>query len=122
MTRVLMRLIARQHHASTDTSEDVVRDSDRLASTFDERDPAVTGYIRKLISTAQSLELKTSICGQAPSVHPAYSEFLVQAGIDSISVSMDAVDRTRQLVASAERRLILNAARRSLDATGSDAN
>jgi phosphoenolpyruvate synthase/pyruvate phosphate dikinase len=55
--------------------------------------------------------LRTSICGQAPSVHPEYAELLVRAEIDAISVSVDAVERTRKLVAAAEQRVLLNAAR-----------
>ena len=87
------------------------RDSELLAETFDERDPAVTAYLRELIPKARRLGLQTSICGQAPSVHPEYADLLVRAGIDAISVSMDAVDRTRRLVAAAEQRLLLEAAR-----------
>jgi pyruvate, water dikinase len=44
-------------------------------------------------------------------VHPEYAELLVRAGIDAISVNMDPVDRTRRLVAAAERRLVLDSAR-----------
>jgi pyruvate,water dikinase len=87
------------------------RDSELLAATFDERDPAVTDYLRQLIPRAKALGLQTSICGQAPSVHPEYADLLVRAGIDAISVNMDVVDRTRGLVAAAEQRLILEAAR-----------
>lgn len=49
--------------------------------------------------------------GQAPSVHPEYADLLVRAGIDCISVNIDVVDRTRELVAAAERRVLLDAAR-----------
>ncbi len=87
------------------------RDNEVLAETFDERDPAVTAYLRELIPRARGLGLRTSICGQAPSVHPEYAELLVRAGIDAISVSVDAVERTRRLVAAAEQRLLLDAAR-----------
>ncbi|MGA2165502.1 MAG: phosphoenolpyruvate synthase, partial [Solirubrobacteraceae bacterium] len=87
------------------------RDNEALAETFDERDPAVTAYLRELIPRARELGLRTSICGQAPSVHPEYAELLVRAGIDAISVSVDVVDRTRALVAAAERRVLLDAAR-----------
>jgi pyruvate,water dikinase len=78
---------------------------------FDERDPAVTDYLGQLIPAARALGLQTSICGQAPSVHPEYAELLVRAGIDAISVSVDAVERTRRLVAAAEQRVLLEAAR-----------
>ena len=87
------------------------RDSEVLAEVFDERDPAVQEYLRELIPRARRLGLQTSICGQAPSVHPEYADLLVRAGIDAISVTMDAVDRTRRLVAAAEQRLVLEAAR-----------
>ena len=87
------------------------RDSEMLAATFDERDPAVTDYLRQLIPRARAAGLQTSICGQAPSVYPEYAELLVRTGIDAISVSMDVVDRTRRLIAAAEQRLLLEAAR-----------
>jgi pyruvate, water dikinase len=87
------------------------RDSEMVAEIFDEREPAVTEYLELLIGRARELGLATSICGQAPSVHSEYAELLVGAGIDAISVNMDAVDRTRRLVAAAERRLLLEAAR-----------
>jgi pyruvate,water dikinase len=87
------------------------RDSELLAELFDERDPAVVAYLEELISKARSLGLKTSICGQAPSVHPEYAELLVRAGIDAISVNLDVVDRARRLIAAAERRVLLDAAR-----------
>jgi pyruvate,water dikinase len=53
----------------------------------------------------------SDVCGQARSVHPEYADILLGAGIDAISVNMDAVDRARRLVASAERRLLLEGAR-----------
>ena len=87
------------------------RDNEVLAETFDERDPAVTAYLRELIPRARELGLRSSICGQAPSVHPEYAELLVRAGIDAISVNVDVVDRTRSLVAAAEQRVLLDAAR-----------
>jgi len=87
------------------------RDSELLAETFDERDPAVTEYLRELIPRARGLGLRTSICGQAPSVHPEYADLLVRAGIDAISVNIDVIERTRALVAAAERRVLLAGAR-----------
>jgi pyruvate,water dikinase len=87
------------------------RDSEAVAELFDERDAAVADYLRLLIPRARELGLATSICGQAPSVHREYAQLLVEAGIDAISVNIDAVDRARRLIASAERRVLLDAAR-----------
>ncbi len=87
------------------------RDSEVVAEIFDERDAAVVEYLTRLISRARELGLATSICGQAPSVYPEYADILVRAGIDAISVNMDAVDRARRLIAAAERRVTLDAAR-----------
>ncbi len=92
---------------------DADRDSEVLAATFDERDPAVEDYLAQLIPRARALGLQTSICGQAPSVHPEYAELLVRLGIENISVSVDAVERTRRLIAAAEQRVLLDAARAS---------
>jgi pyruvate,water dikinase len=87
------------------------RDSAQLAELFDERDPAVVDYLEQLIPRARRLGLRTSICGQAPSVYPEYTDLLVRAGIDAISVNIDVVDRTRRLIDAAERRVLLEAAR-----------
>jgi pyruvate, water dikinase len=87
------------------------RDSELVAEVFDERDAAVTEYISQLLARARELGLQTSICGQAPSVYPEYAEILVRAGIDAISINIDAVDRARRLVAAAEQRLLLDRAR-----------
>ncbi len=89
----------------------VDRDSELLSDVFDERDPAVVSFVEQLIVRARGLGLKTSICGQAPSVHPTYTDILVRAGIDAISVNADTVDRTRRLIAAAEQRCLLEAAR-----------
>jgi pyruvate,water dikinase len=91
----------------------VDRDNERLSALFDERDPAVLDAIRAIITTSRRLGLTCSICGQAPSVHPEYAELLVQWGIDSISVNPDAIERTRRNIAAAEKRIVLQHARRS---------
>lgn len=85
------------------------RDSSILAEMgyFDERDPAVLAAIKMLIEKAHSKGATVSICGQAPSVYPEIVEFLVENGIDSISVNPDAVIPTRRLVASIERKIML---------------
>ena len=90
----------------------VDRDSEIVAPVFDERDRAVTDAIRAIIEAAHGNGMTCSICGQAPSVYPEYAEFLVRAGIDSISVNPDAIERTRMNVSRAERAVLLDAARR----------
>ncbi len=90
------------------------RDSGLVAEAFNVRDPAVSTYIQQLLAAADALGLQTSICGQAASVDGAFVEMLVGAGIGSISVTPDAVDRTRRVIAAAEQRLLLDAARRTL--------
>lgn len=72
--------------------------------------PAYAAFC-ELIGQARNLGLGTSICGQAPSVHPEYAELLVRAGIDCVSVNTDVVDPTRRLIAAAEQRVLLDAAR-----------
>ncbi|MGC9103528.1 MAG: phosphoenolpyruvate synthase [Candidatus Methanodesulfokora sp.] len=77
---------------------------------FDERDPAVRKAIAHLIRVAHKHGRTVSICGQAPSVYPEFTEFLVRCGIDSVSVNPDAVVRTRRLIACVERRVMLERA------------
>jgi pyruvate,water dikinase len=74
---------------------------------FDERDPAVRRAIAHLIKVAHKHGRTVSICGQAPSVYPEFTEFLVRCGIDSVSVNPDAVIGTRRLIASVERKIML---------------
>jgi pyruvate,water dikinase len=85
------------------------RDSERLGlmGYFDERDPAIKRIIAHLIKVAHRNGVTVSICGEGPSNLPDFTEFLVRCGIDSISVSNDAVVRTRQWVASLEQKLLL---------------
>jgi len=85
------------------------RDSERLGQMgyFDERDPAVKRIIAHLIKVAHENGCTVSICGEGPSNYPDFAEFLVRAGIDSISVNNDAVLATKQNIASVEQRIIL---------------
>jgi pyruvate,water dikinase len=85
------------------------RDSERLGQMgyFDERDPAVERIIAHLIKVAHQKGCTVSICGEGPSNLPDFAEFLVRAGIDSISVNNDAVIATKKLVASIEQKMIL---------------
>jgi pyruvate,water dikinase len=83
----------------------VDRDSALVAELFDERNPAVLAMIRQVITEVRARGRKIGICGQAPSDYPELAEFLVSCGIDSISVTPDALVRTRRRVAEAEARL-----------------
>ena len=81
----------------------VDRDSARLRSLFDERNEAVTRLISAVIESAHRAGRKVSLCGQAPSDRPDFVEFLVSAGIDSVSVTADSFVRVKNSVAAAER-------------------
>jgi pyruvate,water dikinase len=83
------------------------RDSDLVAHLFDERNEAVKRLVKHVIEVAHSHEprRKIGICGQAPSDFPEFAEFLVECGIDSMSLNPDAVISTRLLVAEAEKRM-----------------
>jgi pyruvate,water dikinase len=83
------------------------RDSDLVAHIFDERNEAVKRLVASVIDTAHKHEprRKVGICGQAPSDFPEFAEFLVECGIDSISLNPDTVIKTRLTIAEAEKRL-----------------
>ncbi len=86
------------------------RDNNRVAPIFDERDLAVKRAIHHLIEVAHKHGKTVSICGQAPSVYPDFTAFLIRSGIDSVSVNPDAVKATKHLVAQVEQRIILEKA------------
>ena len=81
------------------------RDSDRLSALFNERHPAVTETIARLLATAHKTGSHTGICGQAPSDHPEFARFLVEHGIESISVTPDSFLRVKEQIAAAEAAL-----------------
>ena len=83
------------------------RDSELVAHIFDERNEAVKRLIRQVIDVAHKHKprRKVGICGQAPSDFPEFAEFLVECGIDSMSLNPDAVVKTRLLVAEKEKKL-----------------
>jgi pyruvate,water dikinase len=83
----------------------VDRDSPLVAPVFDERNPAVKEMVGRMIAEARRAGRKVGICGQAPSDYPEFAEFLVECGIDSMSLNADAVLATLQRVAAAESRL-----------------
>jgi pyruvate,water dikinase len=78
----------------------VDRDSELLAHIFDERDPGVKRMISNVIERAHRAGRKVGICGQVPSDHPDFAEFLVEAGIDSISLTPDSLLGVAQRLAS----------------------
>ena len=82
----------------------VDRDSEVLAEHFDERHEAVTRMIRMVIDEAHKAGTKVGLCGQAPSDYPSFAEFLVEAGIDSMSVSPDSFLSVKRTVAAAEAK------------------
>ena len=78
------------------------RDSGELAELFDEQNEAVKLAIQHIIKAAKKAERKVGICGQGPSDHPPFAAFLVEAGIDSISLNPDSVVQVKRLVAERE--------------------
>jgi pyruvate,water dikinase len=80
----------------------VARDSERLKDLFDEDNEAVRRMIADLISRGKKAGVSVGLCGQAPSDHPEFAKFLVESGIDSISVMPDSFLRVKQMVAEAE--------------------
>lgn len=84
----------------------VDRDSERVAPLFDERDEAVKRMCATLIDEAHAAGKKVGICGQAPSDYPDFAAFLVEQGIDSVSLSPDAVVPTTLKVLEAERETV----------------
>jgi pyruvate, water dikinase len=78
------------------------RDDPRLTDQFDERNPAVLRLVAELIETAHAAGRPVGICGQGPSDHPDLAEFLVERGIDSISLNPDSVLEVIRRVADTE--------------------
>ena len=82
------------------------RDNNEVAKDFNEMDPAVLWSLKRLVTKSKKRGIMCSICGQAPSNYPELVEKLVKWGATSISVSPDAIDATRDVVAWAEKRNI----------------
>jgi pyruvate,water dikinase len=81
------------------------RDSDLVAHIFDERNDAVKSMVKSVIDTAKRRGKKIGICGQAPSDFPEFATFLVECGIDSMSLIPDTAIKTRLAVAAKEKEL-----------------
>lgn len=84
----------------------VDRDSELVADIYDERNEAVKRMIKQVITVAKERGRKIGICGDAPSTYPEFARFLIDCGIDSISLSPDAVVSTRLIIAEHEKERI----------------
>jgi pyruvate,water dikinase len=82
------------------------RDSSLVAHLYDERNFAVKKMIAQLIQTAKQCGVKVGICGQGPSDHPDFAQFLVEQGIDSVSVTPDSVIKTIKAIHAVEPPLL----------------
>jgi pyruvate,water dikinase len=81
------------------------RDSAIVADLFDERNEAVKRLVEFVVRTAKQHHRKIGVCGDAPSTHPDFAQFLVKCGIDSISLSPDAIIKTTLKIAEMEKKL-----------------
>jgi phosphoenolpyruvate synthase/pyruvate phosphate dikinase len=82
------------------------RDSALVSHLFDERDEAVKRKLERVIACAKQTNRKIGICGQAPSDYPEFAQFLVEQGIDSISLNPDSVLKTRLAIAKTEATIL----------------
>ena len=80
----------------------VDRDNERLAESFDERDPAVLQAMEHIVRRCVARNVTVSICGQAPSVYPEVTRKLVEWGVTSVSVTPDMIEQTRQVLYEVE--------------------
>jgi pyruvate,water dikinase len=83
----------------------VDRDSELVSHIYDERNEAVKTMIRNVIKTAKKNKCKIGICGQGPSDFPDFAEFLVEQGIDSLSLSPDTIIKTTLAIGKLEERM-----------------
>ncbi len=83
----------------------VDRDSTSVAHIFDERNEAMKRMFKMAIDACKKADKYIGICGQAPSDYPEITEFLVENGIDSISLNPDSVLKMRQVVVALEKKI-----------------
>ena len=81
------------------------RDSEILAKDFDERDPAVKKMVSLAIQGNKRNKKHSGLCGQAPSDYPEFAQFLVEEGIDSISINPDTVMKITLKVLETEKTI-----------------
>lgn len=82
------------------------RDNETVAAEYDERNPAVLWALEQVIKVCLKKKVMVGICGQAPSEYPDLTEKLVRWGITSVSVSPDALERTREIIYQTEKHLL----------------
>ncbi len=85
----------------------VDRDNQELAKSFDERDEAIQLSVEYVIKTCRKHGVTISVCGQAPSIYPEFTELMVRNGATSVSVTPDVAVQTRKIIASVEKRLLM---------------
>jgi len=83
----------------------VDRDSELVSHVYNERNQAVKNLVSQVIAVAKKYKRKIGICGQAPSDFPDFAQFLVQEGIDSISLNPDTVIKTSMAISQTEKKL-----------------
>jgi pyruvate, water dikinase len=83
----------------------VDRDSEEVSKIYDERSPVVLNVLEYIVKTCQTYGISCSMCGQAPSDYPEIAEKMVKAGITSLSVTPDVIERTRQVVFDVEKKI-----------------
>lgn len=81
------------------------RDNENVASEYDERHPAVRWALERLIRKSRARGITVSVCGQGPSTYQELAEDMVEWGVTSLSVSPDAIESTRDLIAETEARI-----------------
>ncbi len=84
----------------------VDRDNEAVSLIYDERHPFIVSVLEYIIKTCREYGITASICGQAASDYPELVEKLVKAGITSVSVNPDAIERTRELIYEIEKKHI----------------
>jgi pyruvate,water dikinase len=84
----------------------VDRDSEIVAFDYDERDDGVKEMLRLAVDGCRRAHIHSGLCGQAPSDYPDMAEYLVELGIDSISLNPDTVIKTTKRILEMEKRLV----------------
>jgi pyruvate,water dikinase len=84
----------------------VDRDNAEVANIYDERNPVIIDLLKKIVELSRKYQVTSSICGQAASDYPEIVEALIKAGVTSVSVNPDAINRTRELIHNIEKKHI----------------